>query len=244
MSYFVDVSRDVALVESQPAAHHGSGASIRALLRDTALQVSTLNQGGIAQSVPILRKRCLELVAVFAATLEQRGIAADVREDALYAQCGLLDETILRYLPLHQKYQWDAQPLQVERFGKHNAGDYVFERLTERMRETPPNIDLLECYSAVLGLGFTGRYAREGEEKRAALIVALETQIAKLRPAVNHRLIADHGSVRPTDWLHYVSPWAIAGTGCVVAVLVYFFWSHALDVQLAHLLAPLPAAKS
>ncbi|MFM0644296.1 DotU/TssL family secretion system protein [Paraburkholderia bryophila] len=244
MSYFVDVSRDVALLENQSAAHHGSRASIRGLLRDTALQVSTLNQGGIAQSVPILRKRCLELVAVFAATLEQRGIAADVREDALYAQCGLLDETILRYLPLDQKHQWNAQPLQVERFGKHNAGDYVFERLTERMRETPPNIDLLECYSAVLGLGFTGRYAREGEEKRAALIVALETQIAKLRPAVHHRLIADHGSVSLTDWLRYVSPWAIASTACVISVLVYFVWSHALDVQLAHLLAPLPAVRS
>lgn len=244
MSYFVKVSRDIARVDSQPAAHHRSGASIRGLLRDTALQVSTLNQGGIAESVPMLRKRCVELVEAFAATLEQRGIAADVREDALYAQCGLLDETILRYLPLEQKYQWDAQPLQVERFGKHNAGDYVFERLTERMRETPPNIDLLECYSAVLGLGFSGRYAREGEEKRAALIVALEAQIAKHRPAVNHRLIADRSSVRLTDWLRYVSPWAVAGAGCIVALLVYFVWSRTLDVQLAHLLASVQAVKS
>src|SRR5471032_506448 len=95
MSRFMDVSRDVALMENTPAAHRGSGASIRGLLRDTALQVSMLNQGGIAEPVPILRKRCIELVMEFAATLEQRGIAADVREDALYAQCGLLDETIL-----------------------------------------------------------------------------------------------------------------------------------------------------
>lgn len=102
--------------------------------------------------------------------LTQRGFTRDVIDDAIVAQCALLDETALRYLDDHSKAQWVTQPLQVERLKHHNAGEYVFERLQARMREASPQVDLLECYAAVLGLGFMGRYAIEGKEKRDVVI--------------------------------------------------------------------------
>lgn len=243
MKFFAGAPNEVTSVDHPAAAIRATGTGIRALLRDTALQVSTLNQGGTIRSVPALRERCVELIAEFATALEQRGVPPDVQEDAIYAQCGLLDETILRHLPPGEKHQWDAQPLQVERFGKHDAGDYVFARLGARMRETTPNVDLLESYAVVLALGFMGRFAREGEAKRHALMVSLNALLARLRPGVPQKLIVERGSMRLTDWFHRLSPWTIVSVGCVIAALVYFGWSRALDNQLAALLVPLAEAK-
>ncbi|MGH8779852.1 DotU family type IV/VI secretion system protein [Paraburkholderia sp.] len=238
---------------SEDRRHPGSG--IRALLRDTALLVTMLSQGSRTESVAALRQRCEQLMSTFSTALEARGIAADVREDALYAQCGLLDEAVLRALPIDDKPEWDAQPLQVERYGKHDAGERVFERLTERMHEAAPNADLLEAYAAILGLGFTGRYAspsanpsgaagtHNGRIQRAALIASLDTLLQKLRPAEPRTFVADRRATRLADTFYRLSPWAIAAVCCVTAALVYLVWNQALDAQLAHLSSSTPPAR-
>lgn len=222
-------------VDQQPGGNRPLGAGIRDLLRDTALLVTTLSQGGKTKSVTVLHQHCQQLMSGFSTALEQRGVAADVREDALYAQCGLLDEAVLRALPIADKPLWDAQPLQVARNGRHDAGERVFERLAERMREVLPNADLLEAYAAILGLGFMGRYAREGQTQRTSLIASLDAQLENLRPAEAPTFIADRSGRRLADWFYRLSPWAIAGLGCVAAALVHLIWSQALHLQLAHL---------
>jgi type VI secretion system protein ImpK len=228
----------------QPGGDCLPGTGIRDLLRDTALFVTTLSQGDKTASVTVLRELCHQLMSEFSAALEQRGVAADVREDALYAQCGLLDEAVLRALPADDKPRWDAHPLQVERDGRHDAGERVFERLTLRVRETLPNVDLLEGYAAILGLGFMGRYAREGPEQRASLIATLNAELQKLRPAATCGFVVDRSGRRLADWFYRLSPWAIAGLGCVAAALVYLIWNQALTLQLAHLAPSLPRTEN
>jgi type VI secretion system protein ImpK len=235
--------KEVQLMDRRPAAPGATATGIRDLLRDTALLVSMLTQGGNGAPVKDLRQQCVQLMAAFSAALEQRGFAADVREDAQYAQCGLLDETVLRCPSIEERSSWEAHPLQVERFGKLDAGDHVFDRLAERMREAPPNVDLLECYAAILGLGFMGRYAREGEAKREMLIATLNARLENLRPAVTRTFIAERTGRRIADGFYRVSPWGIAGLGCIAAALVYLIWGHALDAQLGHLVPSATAIK-
>ncbi|PTU32890.1 DotU family type IV/VI secretion system protein [Stenotrophobium rhamnosiphilum] len=209
--------------------------SVRAMLRDTALEVSLLAQGATTTSVPQLRERCQQLVRDFEKALESRRIPADVREDAVYAQCGLLDEFALTYLPIDKRYEWDSNPLQVERFSNHDAGERIYQRLSARMLEPHANIELLECYSTILGLGFRGRYARAGEPQRAAIVVALNERLASTR--VPHEgFIVD--STRPPRfaWLRQLSPWAIAAIACAAAALIWIAWGQSLDEQLAQLL--------
>jgi type VI secretion system protein ImpK len=207
MSTLTPVRSETALVGGFATANRTSTSGIRDLLRDTGLLVVQLSQGGHTNDAATLRQRCQQLMAGFSAALDLRGFASDVCEDAEYAQCGLLDEAVLHNLSAENKPIWDAQPLQVERFGKHDAGERVFERLEQRMRERSPNIELLECYATILGLGFMGRYASpwgasfdqrkspwdgaspkgtsfgasEGEAKRSALIASLNAQLEKLR---------------------------------------------------------------
>ncbi len=100
-----------------------------ALFRNTALEISLLAQEPVSIDVAKLRARCKQLVGELAAALAARNVPDDVARDALYMQCGLLDEAVLAHLPPENRPQWGAFPLQVERFNQHDAGEHVFERL-------------------------------------------------------------------------------------------------------------------
>jgi type VI secretion system protein ImpK len=226
---------EAALLDNAPGATRASREGIRDLLRDTALLVTTLTPGGRTENATDFRNRCGQLIANFSNALERRGYPEDIRREALLAQCGLLDEVALRYLPAESRAGWELKPLQVELFSLHDAGERVFERLEARMREASPHVDLLECYAAILSLGFIGRFARDGEAKRTALTTALNAQLEKLRPASTRTFVADRASRRWSDWFYRLSPWAIAGLACVVAAIVWLVWSAALDAQLAQL---------
>ncbi|EPS1221802.1 DotU family type IV/VI secretion system protein [Burkholderia cenocepacia] len=226
-----------ALMPNATGASLRPGEGMRDLLRDTALLVTTLTSGGHTQDAVALRARCKQLVEQFASGLQQRGFPDDVRNEALVAQCGLLDEVALRHLPGESRSAWEREPLQVEQFNLHEAGERVFERLDARMREPAPPVALLECYSAILGMGFVGRYARDGEAKRTALITSLNARLETLRPSLDRPFIAERVERRVSDWFYRLSPWAIAGLACVAAAIVWGVWSATLDGQLAHLVA-------
>jgi type VI secretion system protein ImpK len=220
-------------VSTIPAAAPAATIGIRALLRDTALAVAALSTGGLVEDYERFRDRCRQLVTGFNEALREHAYPNDVREDAIAAQCALIDEAALRHLDDGKKAQWINEPLQVEQLKYHNAGEYVFERIDMRMREPRPNLDLLECYAAILGLGFKGRYALEGQAARTALIARLDTLIGQLRPARQPELLIERQDRRFGDWFRRLSPWAIAGAGFIIALVVWLVWHVALDAQLA-----------
>ncbi|MCA8089451.1 DotU family type IV/VI secretion system protein [Burkholderia anthina] len=244
MNAAVSTRHETALLAREPSPGHAHRPSMRALLRDTALLVTHLSNGGQVDNAESLRQRCRLLVAQFETALDAQGIAADVRDDAIIAQCGLIDEAALRHLSASDKANWESTPLQVERFGTHDAGTRVYERLDYRMREPAPNVDLLECYAVVLGLGFRGRYAarsgpaagaRDGEAKRQALRAALVAQIDQSRPAIRPGFVTHRPDMRLIDRLRHVSPWVVAGAACVIAILTWFAWDRILDAELTRL---------
>ncbi|WP_321908756.1 DotU family type IV/VI secretion system protein [Paraburkholderia sp. J11-2] len=225
-------SRDVVAAPGEPPV-----SGIRDLLRNTALLVTSVTEGGIARTAGSMQKRCRELIHDFADGLHQRGYPDDVCMDARIAQCGLLDEVALRHLAGNDRATWELRPLQVEFFDMHDAGERVFERLEKRLRAPVANVDLLECYSSVLGMGFIGRYALDGEARLDELASALNTRISKSRTAATPPFTTDHTVRRPSDWLYRLSSWAILGICCVVAALLWLVWHGGLDMQLAQLLS-------
>lgn len=203
------------------------------LLRDASLLVSTQTAGGEAEDYEPFRKRCTQLIERFAAALDQRGYAEDVRREAVDALCALVDEVAIRFLGNSNKEAWLSEPLQVALFQKHNAGEFVFERLEARMRDASPHVDLLECYAAMLALGFTGRYALEGEAKRQALMRSLSTLLDRLRPASTQPFLTSPIDRHLGNWYqrfyHRLSPWAIAGLALICAISMWLAWHVALD---------------
>ncbi|MCP3708655.1 DotU family type IV/VI secretion system protein [Paraburkholderia sp. CNPSo 3274] len=215
----------------------GSPLPLCALLRNTALETSQLAQGATTDDVEDLRVQCRKLTDDFASAMEARKVPVDVARDALYMQCGLLDETVLAHLPAESRPLWEATPLQVERYGEHDAGEQVYSQLAARMREAPPDVELLECYATVLGLGFQGKYAREGAAQRAAIIRALNEHLGKLTPGEESGLVVDATRTHRFDWFYRLSPWAIAGLVCAGAAIVFVLIGQGLDLQVSHLLS-------
>jgi type VI secretion system protein ImpK len=211
-----------------------SGNGMRDLLRDTALLVTSLGEGGRVPDAAAFRERCRQIIATFSEALTRRGYSDQVRQEALVAQCGLLDETALCHLDAESRSKWELKPLQVEWFKVHDAGEQVIERAEARVRETPANVDLIDCYAAILGMGFMGRYAIDDGTQRADLLAALNARLEKLRPAAQP-FITEQGRRRLSDWFYRLSPWAIAGLACIVAVLVWSAGRVALDAQIARI---------
>lgn len=240
-----DVADSATLDDAAPSARDPAPAAgpIRPLIRDAALLVTTMSAGGTVPDAASLRARCEALLDEFDVALDKQRVQGETREDVRMALCALLDETALRFLCERERDGWELAPLQIQRFDIHDAGERVFVRLDAHLNTPAANVDVLEFYGALLGLGFVGRYALLGEAKRRELMNALNSRISAIRPQVSPPFVLEQTSRRLSDWLYRLSPWMIAGLACVAAGVVWGVWSTTLDAQLAGFSAGTPVAE-
>ena len=220
-----------------------AGVGMRDLLHDTALVVTTLASGGIVQNATRFRERCNQLVDQFEDALTRRGYPEDVKREALIAQCGLFDEMSLRHLPTDARNAWELQPIQVERFSIYDAGSRIIDCIEARVHEASPDVDLIECYAAILGMGFVGRHARGGEEKHAALIAALNARLDTFRACAEEPFVTDPAGSRRSSGMYRMVPWILVALACVAAVAVWITGSLDLETQFSHI-APAKVLRS
>lgn len=207
----------------------------RDCLHDIALLVTTLASGGVVQDSAQFRERCRQLVEQFEVMLTRRDYPEDVKREALIALCGLLDEMALRNLPEEARHAWEVRPLQVERFSIYDAGRRIIDRIETHLHEPSPDVDLLEFYAAIMGMGFVGRYAVEGKAKRAALIAALNARLESIRPSGEAPFIADPDGSRLSGGIHRLLPWILVALTCLAAVAMWIAGSELLDTQVMHI---------
>jgi len=63
-----------------------------------------------------------------------------------------------------------ANPLQMELYGRFDAGEEFFRKLEEFQQFPDENKNVLEVYLICLGLGFKGKYLLDSEEKLGLVI--------------------------------------------------------------------------
>jgi type VI secretion system protein ImpK len=120
----------------------------------------------------------------------ERQIGASTVQDAKYALAAYVDETVLAS-ENSKRMEWMSQPLQLEFFGEHLAGEAYFEKLNTLRQGGEKNLDLLELYYTCLQLGFEGMYKMRGLEALMALQVDLRSQIDGYRGIVDPKLAPD-----------------------------------------------------
>jgi len=152
-------------------------------LRDTARTVVSLRSEN-RPSIESLREDCDSQLAMLRDELQQRGHPRDVIDDALYAQCALLDEAALNGLRHDDHDEWEREPLQVRVFGRNDAGEELPRRIAKRLREPRPNLPLLSIFDAVLALGFTGGFAVNGAEALDTLVREIQERLARARGGI------------------------------------------------------------
>lgn len=225
-------------VDPSPASTISRDAAdgIRDLLHDTALLVTSLSCGGTIQDSIRFSERCRQMTDQLAQALTSRGYPDDIKREALLALCGLLDETALRYLPGEARTAWEMRPLQVERFSIYDAGRRVIDAIETRLHEVSPAVDLLEYYATILGLGFMGRFVREDEAKRGALIAAIDARLSALRADADQPFVTDTAGLKLSTGLRLYVPWLVVALACAAAIAVWVAGSRLLGVQLAQLM--------
>ena len=190
-------------------------------LRDTARTIVKLRSGNLP-SLEILRKDCDAQLASLSDELQRRGQPRDVIDDALYAQCALLDEAALNGLGADARDAWEREPLQVRAFGRNDAGEELLRRISQRLREPRPVLPLLAIFAAVLGLGFKGRFAAAGGDAHMRLIREIDERLTRAAGGAA-RDLAGPMVVNPSRTRRRaLSPLAWALIACVAAGLAWF----------------------
>ncbi|WP_051711640.1 DotU/TssL family secretion system protein [Andreprevotia chitinilytica] len=200
---------------------------LRAMLRDTALQVALLSQQAEVPSMTIWRTRCTGLIEQLRQAMRNQHYDEAMIAEVSYAQCALLDEAALRHLPDHQRNDWESEPLQVRFFGSYNAGDVVYERIDALLRQSEPPAQLVELYSTLLGLGFLGRYPDADNQQRQRIVATL-ARLSKIDGQDDSQLLIVHARRGWRIPWRALSPlsWAVISIGLTIG-----FWVL-LDRQL------------
>lgn len=101
-----------------------------------------------------------ELLEEGAKKMRQGGIDPRDYDDARFAVCAWIDETLLNS-PWAQREMWTKSLLQTRHYNTSSAGEEFFERLN-RLR--PDEKSVREIYYFCLSLGYRGRYHADGDE--------------------------------------------------------------------------------
>jgi type VI secretion system protein ImpK len=147
-------------------------------LRDTSRTVVALRSAN-PPSLDELRAQCDAQTAGLRNELHRQGQPGDVIDDALYAQCALLDEAALSGLGGAAREAWEREPLQVRVFGRNDAGEELLRRIAARLREVKPVLPLLGIFAAVLAMGFKGRYAVGDPAARTTLVRSIDERLER-----------------------------------------------------------------
>lgn len=158
---------------------------------DLLAVVMPLRAGRDSANLPAdLRDRVLAGFDTLERTAFEQQIPSATVEEAKYALTAFVDESVMAS-EWPGRLEWMTQPLQLELFGEHLAGEGFFKRLGALRQGGEQNVDLLEVYYICLQLGFEGVYRLRGLEQLMALQVDLRSQIDGYRGVSDPRLATD-----------------------------------------------------
>jgi type VI secretion system protein ImpK len=140
------------------------------------LMASQLRGGQEVRDGEGLYRRACRLVQEAKAALTEAGYSDISRDHMVYALCALLDESVMNRGTTDDGYlTWRRDPLQAHFFGTLNAGEELWERIRNLLKETAPDAAVLTCMYRTLQLGFVGQYRAQDDERREDIVRARRT---------------------------------------------------------------------
>jgi len=159
---------------NKTTSHH----TIDMIFAPTWLMVCQLHQGTSITHGDSFYRRVCQLVDDTRQKLLEIGYPEAAIEHMQYAQCALIDESVMNRQQKDEGYNtWLQSPLQARYFNTLEAGDKLWDRLRGILNETAPNQDVLLCFHRVLTLGFVGKFRRMDAPERERIVTQLNTQL-------------------------------------------------------------------
>ncbi|WP_432224249.1 type VI secretion system protein TssL, short form [Enterobacter wuhouensis] len=158
------------------------------LMAETWLTVTLLQQGATTPDGDVLYEKCSKHVESVREVLDRAGYDEASIEHISYAQCALLDEVVMSRTPSEGndieagQAAWRKAPLQARYFGSLHAGEALWDRIAEVLRQPAPNMAVLTCFHRVIALGFRGLYSMSSvsQSQREEVIKALVERVPPL----------------------------------------------------------------
>ncbi len=152
-----------------------SNISLRALLHDTVLHVALLSQNATVPPTHFWRARCAGLVAQLEQSLQDAQCDDAIVQEISLAQCVLLDEVTLRYLPAERRHEWLRELLQTRFYATNSGKEEIRLRVEALFDEIAPDPQLLDWYGVMLAFGVLDEQAKQNWHRRC-LIAKLERE--------------------------------------------------------------------
>jgi len=124
------------------------------------------------------RDKFREMINQIEINTQKAGISSNEVEQAKFALIAFTDEFIITS-DWQEKENWIANPLQMETYGRFDAGEEFFKRLIEFQLDPLRNAAVIEVYYICLSLGFKGKYAISGKEELQILVNKANEDINK-----------------------------------------------------------------
>jgi type VI secretion system protein ImpK len=185
-------------------------------------------KAGIVAPSNDLRPKIASLLTDFENRAERYRFSSKITQVAKFALASFVDETVLSN-NFNLKDEWEKNPLQLEYFGEHLAGNKFFEKLSAMLKQVDVTADAVEIYYVCMLLGFKGRYAVY--EKDKLLQIMQETANAlvkagKIRPVElsPHWLANDQPEPpKPRKMPTWAKISALAGLGFAFIIYMLMF---------------------
>ncbi|OAT23505.1 type VI secretion system protein TssL, short form [Proteus myxofaciens] len=209
-----------------------SKQSIDMIFANTWLMVCQLNQGtSISNGDEFYRKVC-QLIDDTRQQLVDKGYDDAAIENMQYAQCALIDESVMNRANQDDGYKtWIQSPLQARYFNTLEAGDKLWDRLRSVLSETSPNKDVLLCFHRILTLGFVGKFRRIEDPERERIVTELSSKVSSYIPSSELPLVVKP-KLRFSHRKAYWFGWVAGGL-----LLVALWWGFSTSLE--HLLQQL-----
>ncbi|WP_337014795.1 type VI secretion system protein TssL, short form [Leclercia sp. AS011] len=192
------------------------------LMAETWLIVTLLKQGATTTDGDVLYATCCKHVERVREALGRAGYDEASIDHISYAQCALLDEVVMSGTPREGaqadagRAAWRKVPLQASYFGSLHAGEALWDRIAEVLRQPAPNMAVLTCYHRVIALGFRGLYSMSSvsQSQREEVIKALAERVPPLDADISlvvHRTGKHRNSLLRSVWFWIVAAVVVTG---------------------------------
>lgn len=202
-------------------ANNGAENNLLDLMYDGFYALFLLKNGNAPKDDAVFLKKLQDFLHDVDNRAKKLGISADYVNDAKYAYCAAVDETILRST-FSIRATWERRPLQLVLFGDQLAGETFFKKLEEIRIKGAAHVQVLEVFYVCLLLGFQGRYLLESPEKLPYLTARLGEEIANIKG--KSAGFAPNWD-RPDQVSHRIRSemplWGVAATLALISILVF-----------------------
>jgi type VI secretion system protein ImpK len=168
-----------------------------------------------------LERRADEILDRIEERLRVSGLSHSDVSDVVFALVAFLDESVVSS-DWEFKADWLVNPLQFRRFGREDAGEEFFTRLTAIRGERTVRADVLQVYYLCLALGFKGRYALMPDRELDALRTDVGSQLRRLERR-EYSPLAPHGRAGEelAQVVKQIPIWVFAVAGVAMAFCLY-----------------------